>query len=117
MAIRNVRKRHPPYFARRALAVLASAGAIHIPPDARHDDLILEARPCGTVVGSLNAAELLRNWNWTHPTPTALRQPSCPLPDLLFRLFVWIENPGASALFRWLLPRLYELYGIDLGNT
>ena len=49
--------------------------------------------------------------------PTAICQPDCSPPDLLFRLFVWIENPGASALFRWLLPRLYELYGIDLHNV
>ena len=117
VAIRTLRRRHSPYHARRALAVLASAGAIHIPPDVRHDDLIQEARSNGIAVCSLNASELLRNWNLTHPTPTTICQPDCSPPDLLFRLFVWIENPGASALFRWLLPRLYALYGIDLRNV
>ena len=116
-AIRAVRRRHSPYLARRALAVLASAGAIHVPPDVRHDDLIQEARMDGVAVGSLNSAELCRCWILTHPTPTAIGQPDVPPPDLLIRLFVWIENPGASALFRWLLPRLYEYYGIDLRNV
>ena len=108
---------HPARPARRALAVLASFGAIHVPPDAHHDDLILEAQLCGTVVDPLGAAELRQDWSQTHPTSTITRALDCLPPRLLFRLHFWVENPGAGALFRWLLPRLFEIYGIDLRNA
>ena len=94
--------------------MLASIGAIHVPPDAHHDALIREARSNGTAVGPLDAATLWLDWNRTHPAPSITRALDCMPPRLLFRLHFWIENPGAGALFRWLLPRLFEVYGIDL---
>ena len=110
--------RHPARPARRALAVLASFGAVHVPPDAHHNSIIREAQSNGSAVGSLDAAELRHNWHQTHPSSTITRALDCMPPRLLFRLHFWVENPGgAGALFRWLLPRLFEVYGIDLRNA
>jgi len=99
------------------LAVLASVGAIHVPPDAHHGTLVREARSNGTIVGPLDAAALRLDWDRTHPISSITRELGCVPPRLLFRLHFWVENPGAGALFRWLLPRLREVYGIDLRNA
>jgi len=99
------------------LAVLASFGAIHVPPDAHHGTLVREARSNGNVVGPLDAAALRFDWDRTHPTSSIAHMLDCEPPRLLFRLHLWVENPGAGALFRWLLPRLREVYGIDLRNA
>jgi len=64
----HIVKRHPARSARRALAVLASFGAVHVPPDEHHDSLIREAQSNGTVVGPLDAAALPLDWDLTHPT-------------------------------------------------
>ena len=116
-AVRNVHSRHPAHPARSALAVLASFGAIHVPPDAHHDTFVRDARSNGTAVGPLDAAALQLDWNQTHPTPDIAHMFDCAPPRLLRRLNIWIENPGAGALFRWLYPRLREIYGIDLRNA
>ena len=100
-AVCIVSGRHPARPARRALAVLASFGAVHVPPDVHHGTLIREARSTGTVVGPLDAAALRQDWDRTHPAITLSLD--CKPPRLLFRLFIWVENPGAGALFRWLL--------------
>ena len=116
-AVRIVHKRHPAHPARSALAVLASFGAIHVPPDAHHDTFVRDARSNGTAVGPLDAAALQLGWNQTHPTPDIAHMLDCAPPRLLRRLSIWVENPGAGALFRWLYPRLREIYGIDLRNA
>ena len=71
------RVRHPARLARRALAVLASFGTIHVPPDARHGTLILEAQSCRAVVGPIDAAVLRQDWNRTHPTSAITRAFDC----------------------------------------
>ena len=114
-AVRNVCSRHSARSARRALAVLASFGVVHVPPDAHHDSLIREAQSTGTVVGPLDAAALQLDWDRTHPTIS--RSLDYQPPRHLHQLFIWVENPGAGALFRWLVPRLMATYGINLRNA